>query len=186
MRMTLVMLATLTSGIAAAQVTPSERTPSAEVPPPGQAQPRASKLAAIDQKFIEEAATTNLAQIKLGQLAVRRGTAAKVRELGQKMIDDHTKANDQLNKIATRTGIALPTEVTPEQKADYDRLSALSGDAFDQAYMDLVKTDQQQAISLFQDEAQSGVDPELKTLAKNTLPALRQHHQLASRPVRKM
>jgi hypothetical protein len=37
-----------------------------------------------------------------------------------------------------REGIRLPTELTPEQKADYDRLSALSGDAFNRAYMDLV------------------------------------------------
>jgi len=184
--MTIIALAMLTGGIALAQANPGEGNPSGDVPPTGQLQPQASNLSAGDRTFIDKAASTNFAQIKLGQLAVRNGTTAQVRDLGQKMIDDHTKANDQLKPIALREGIRLPTEPTSEQKADYDRLSALSGDAFNKAYMDLVKGDQKQAISLFQDEARDGVDPQLKTFAKNTLPELRQHHDLASRRVQKM
>jgi len=102
------------------------------------------------------------------------------------MIDDHTKVGDRLQTIASREGFTLPKELTPEQQAAHDRLSALSGAEFDKAYREQLKQDHQEAISVFQNEAQNGTDPQFQSFAQSTLPSLRHHQQMASRPTKTM
>jgi putative membrane protein len=140
----------------------------------------------IDESFVKNAATANLSAIKLGQLAVQKGSTAEVRKLGQTMMDDHRKVNDKLQSIAKGEGMMMPTEISSEDQAVYDRLSGLSGVEFDRAYKDQMKRDHKQAISLYRDEVQNGVDPQLKSFAQSTLPALEQHQQMVGRPLHRM
>ncbi len=94
-----------------------------------------SGLSAADHRFINEAAQGGLAEVELGQLAVQKATSDDVKKFGQRMVDDHSKANDKLKELAASKGINLPQAPNAKQEAAKDRLSKLSGDQFDKAYM---------------------------------------------------
>src|SRR5581483_255211 len=94
-----------------------------------------AQISSADKTFITKAAEGGLAEVELGQLAKDKAQDPKVKEFGDRMVTDHTKANDELKSLASQKGVTLPTEVSAKDKAEKDRLSKLSGDQFDRAYM---------------------------------------------------
>src|SRR5262249_47750145 len=99
------------------------------------AAPQGSKMSAADKKFVMEAAQGGMAEVELGNLAVKKTSSTAVKDFGQRMVDDHTKANDALKQVAASEGITLPTGIGKQNQQVYNRLSKLSGTAFDKAYM---------------------------------------------------
>jgi putative membrane protein len=95
------------------------------------------------------------------------------------MVDDHGKANDQLKSLAQNKNITLPSDLSAKDKALHDRLSKLSGPAFDRAYMRAMVTDHTKDVNEFRAQAKSGADPDVKSWASNTLPTLESHLQMA-------
>lgn len=138
-----------------------------------------SKLSASDKAFAEKAAQGGQAEVELGQLAADKGQSQQVKEFGQKMVQDHTKANDQLKQVASQEGITLPTSLDAKDKALKDRLEKLSGAQFDKVYMQHMVQDHKKDVADFQKEAQNGKDPAVKNFAQQTLPVLQQHLQMA-------
>ena len=134
-----------------------------------------SKLSPADQKFIKEAADGGMAEVELGQLATEKASSDDVKKFGQRMVDDHGKANDQLKQIASSKGVDLPSEPSPKDKATKDRLSKLSGEQFDKAYMTDMLQDHKKDVAAFQRESTSGRDPDVKSFAAQTLPTLQDH-----------
>lgn len=134
-----------------------------------------------DAMFMRHAAAASLAEIQAGRIALDKSSSAQVKQLAQRIIDDHTKANEQLTSIAGRKQVTLPTEPMPMQKQEAARLQSLSGNSFDQAYARAMVQDHQKAIKMFGMESHSGMDSDLRQFASMTLPALKQHLQLAER-----
>lgn len=132
-----------------------------------------------DAVFMRQAAAANTAEIQAGRIALDKSGNAQVKQLAQRIIDDHTKAGDQLMSIAQRKQVSLPTEPMPMQKQEADHLKSLSGTAFDQAYAQAMVKDHRDAIKLFGMESANGSDPDLKQFASTTLPALKMHLQMA-------
>ncbi|HET6806593.1 MAG TPA: DUF4142 domain-containing protein [Frateuria sp.] len=132
-----------------------------------------------DAMFMRHAAADSLAEIRLGRIALDKSSSARIRRLAQRIIDDHTKANNQLISIAQRKQVTLPTEPMPMQKQEADHLRTLSGSAFDRAYADSLVKDHRKAIKMFGIEGQRAADPDLKQFARTTLPVLKQHLQMA-------
>ena len=136
----------------------------------------ASKMMkSADTHFAMKAAQGGMAEVKLGQLAAQKAGSPDVKAFGQHMVDDHTKANDQLNSVAQDEGITLPADVNGKQQALYDRLSKLSGADFDKQYVKAMVSDHQEDVKDFQKEANSGKDEKIKSFASQTLPVLQQH-----------
>lgn len=131
-----------------------------------------------DIRFMREAAQGGMAEVRLGELATRRGASERVRGFGQHMIDDHSKANDNLREIAIRKGVTLPPDIGAEHRAVLARLSRLHGVAFDAAYIRDMKLDHQQDIAAFRAEAASGRDEAIRRFAERTLPTLRDHYSM--------
>ncbi len=128
-----------------------------------------------DSHFAREAAQGGMAEVKLGQLAQEKGSNDSVKSFGKRMVDDHSKANDKLKDAASKENVTLPTDVSAKDKATYDRLSKLSGPAFDRAYAkDMVK-DHQTDVAAFQKEANGGKSDSLKSFASEMLPTLQDH-----------
>src|SRR4051795_6002893 len=69
-----------------------------------------------DQSFVKEAAAGGMAEVELGRLAEERASSPGVKQFGQRMVDDHTKANEELKAIAQRKNIALPTDLPSKHK----------------------------------------------------------------------
>jgi putative membrane protein len=134
---------------------------------------------AADKSFAMTAAQGGLAEVQDGQLAAQRATSPQVKQFAQHMVTDHSQANDELQQIAQQENLNLPTQPSARQGSEDRRLNALSGSAFDGAYVHDQIQAHQQTIAVFQREAQSGHDPALKSFAQKYLPIIRQHLQMA-------
>jgi putative membrane protein len=84
-----------------------------------------------------------------------------------------------LKGLAGRKNITLPTSPDAKDQATNDRLSKLTGAAFDRAYMRDMVADHKKDVADFQKEAMTGADPDVKTWASNILPTLQGHLQMA-------
>jgi putative membrane protein len=138
-----------------------------------------SNLSAADRKFIIQAAQGGMAEVELGKLAIEKASNDDVKQFGKHMIDDHSKANDELKQLAAKKGINLPTSTDRGDQAVYNHLAKLSGDQFDKAYMgDMVK-DHTKDVSEFKRASQTVQDAELKAWINKTLPVLESHLSMA-------
>ena len=144
-----------------------------------QAQTGQAELAAQDLQFAEEATIGGLKEVTLGELAQQQAKDEQVVQFGQRMVQDHGQANEKLMAIAEQKGIELPQELPEDAQETYQELQQLSGAEFDQAYMDEMVTDHEEDVELFEEQAESGEDPDLRAFAEETLPILREHLQMA-------
>ncbi|MBZ6075513.1 DUF4142 domain-containing protein [Microvirga puerhi] len=125
-------------------------------------------------QFITKAIQGNLAEISLGQLAQERGGTDGVKSFGQMLVQDHSAAKDQATAAATSAQVTPPTEPSRAQKSEHDRLSKLSGDAFDRQFIAHMVTDHKKDIAEYQKEAKRS-DGAISDYAKGALPTLQKH-----------
>lgn len=143
--------------------------------------PSSRQMSALDQQFAIEAAHGGMAEVQLGRLALERSRNPEVKQFAQQMIDEHTRANQELMQIASRKGITLPTTPGPKYEAAMQQLMQLSGDAFDTAYMgDAGINSHLESIGLYQRQAALGQDPDLRAFAGRILPRIQGHFEMAS------
>src|SRR5439155_13209315 len=114
---------------------------------------RASAKGPSDQTFVMDAAQGGMAEVELGKLAADKASNDDVKKFGQRMADDHGKANDELKTLAANKNITLPTDLDARDKALRDRLSKLSGPAFDRAYMQAMVNDHVKDVGAFKRES---------------------------------
>ena len=133
-----------------------------------------------DEKFAMEAAKAGAKEIKLGQIAATQGSTEQVRQLGQMMVDQHTKAAAELQALADKKGIKLPSaDMDDECKKCCADLSKKTGKDFDKAYTEMMVKDHKKVIAMFKTEKDSGKDADLKAWAASTLPTLEHHLKMS-------
>lgn len=130
---------------------------------------------AQDKQFADDAAKGGLMEVMMGDLAQTNASDAKVKELGQMMKNDHSKANDELKSWASTIGYTLPTSLDADKQKKYDDLKAKTGADFDRAYTDLMVSDHKEDIEKFKKETAEGSEAALKAFASKTLPTLEHH-----------
>ena len=128
-----------------------------------------------DRQFVKEAAMSDLTQIELGKLAAQKGSSDAMKQFGQKLVDDHTKANELLQQVAAHDNIEMPNSLDSKHQSRVDKLSRLSGTDFDRAFLKDEAKDHQRDVSEFQSESRDGADPNVKNFASQTLPTLEAH-----------
>jgi putative membrane protein len=124
---------------------------------------------------VKKAAVGGMAEVELGKLATEKASNDDVKKFGQRMVDDHSKANDQLKQLASQKGVTVPSDLEAKDKALKDRLSKLSGTEFDRAYMKNMVRDHNKDVAEFRKESKSAKDNDLKNFASQTLPTLEDH-----------
>jgi len=124
--------------------------------------------------FLRKAASINMAEVEAGKLAQSQAQSADVKSFADMMVKDHTDANDKL-RTAAGTSAGFPSDILPEHKAAADQFKNQKGAAFDRAFIDAMVDGHQQAIDLFQQEASSGQNDQLKSFAQSMLPSLKMH-----------
>jgi putative membrane protein len=139
----------------------------------------AAGLSSADHRFIDEAATGGMAEVQEGQLAQQKASSSEVKQFASQMVTDHTEANNELVQIAQSKGVTPPAHPTRAERKSENGMKRLSGAAFDRHYASEQVKDHQKTVALFQKEANSGTDPELKAFAQKYLPKLQQHLQMA-------
>lgn len=188
MKRTLLALATTVAlaGTAAAQTTGSTTTtPPATTSGTGAATSSTggaraeSRLDRGDRKFVEEAAKSGMAEVALGKLATVRAQNSQVKAFGQRMLDDHGKANEELKTIAQAKGLSLPAELDRGHHRDADKLGKREGREFDREYMEHMVDEHKKDVRAFEKAAKDAKDPEIRAFAAKQLPVLKEHHEMA-------
>jgi len=144
-------------------------------------QQQRNQLSALDRQFVIDAAHGGMAEVQLGQLALERSRNPQVKQFARQMIQEHTRANERLMRLATRKGITPPTTPGPKYEAAMSRLMQLSGEAFDQAYMNEAGVNGHlESAAVYQRQTALGQDPDLKAFAATILPRVQGHLEMAS------
>jgi putative membrane protein len=128
--------------------------------------------------FVKNAALGGLTEVTLSRAAAAKSQDPKIRKFANQMIQDHSKANDELTSLARQKGWEVPAALDAKHQAVVQKLSHQTGTGFDQAYSKQMMADHEKTVALFQDATRSS-DPDLAAFAKKTLPTLQQHEQMA-------
>ncbi|MDQ3712044.1 MAG: DUF4142 domain-containing protein [Acidobacteriota bacterium] len=139
-----------------------------------------------DSKFMMMAATSDMNEITLSNQALSKSSNEDVKKLAQMMVDDHTKASEELKPIAMSKSVMLPTDADAKHKSALEKMSGMSGTEFDMAYLKMMVKDHEKAVSMFQKEANNGKDAEAKAFAAKTLPVLQGHLDMSRSMMTKM
>src|SRR6476620_4964012 len=100
-----------------------------------------STLSSGDRKFLTDASQGGMLEVELGKIASQKSSNADVKSFGQRMVDDHSKADDQLKQVASSKGVTLSDKLSPAKQKEVDKYSKLSGAAFDSSYMSHMVSD---------------------------------------------
>jgi putative membrane protein len=174
--------ALLAAAPALAQSTnPPNLNPDSTAKPGSAAAAGAASEGSSDARFIDHVARDNEGEIELGKLAVQKTQSPEVKALAQRLVTDHSKANQQLKRLAQKESVSVPTGVGKEQKDLRAQLEKLNGAAFDRAFVDAEVKDHQNDITFYQNESNRLQDPQLRSFAQQTLPVLQEHLQMAER-----
>lgn len=138
----------------------------------------AASLSATDRQFVMKAAQGGKMEVELAQLGVEQASSEAVKNFAQRLVTDHTNANQELMQIASRKGVQIP-EASMNKNKDKEKFAKMQGAAFDRAFMQHMVKDHQKDIAMFEKESNSGSDPDVKAFASKTLPTLREHLEQA-------
>jgi len=133
----------------------------------------------VDKQFMVAAAKMNMIEAHEGQMAENQGATDGVKELGKTLKQDHTQAYQQLQALASKTGVSIPDGINSAKIAAVEQLQNLKGAAFDRAFARDEITAHRQAIAEFKREADRGTDPDVKAYARQTISVLEKHLSLA-------
>jgi len=137
-----------------------------------------------DKIFLRKAAQGGMAEVKLGQLAVQKASGDDVRAFGQKMVDDHTRLNNEMAPVADSMGVRLPKDLNKQDQAEYDKLNALSGNNFDMEYLSFMVKDHHKDLREFRQEAASTTDATLQTAVANATKVIHEHTMMVDKLAR--
>jgi putative membrane protein len=126
-----------------------------------------------DTEFVYKAAWGNTFEVLSSKMAVEKATKAECKALAEKLIADHSKANDALKAVAAKAGLFLPNGMSPHYEKMLADLKAAKD--FDAAYLDAQVKAHTEAVALFTAAAAGVKDAGLKEYAAKTLPTLKTH-----------
>jgi len=132
-----------------------------------------------DTDFAIDAADGGMLEVQLAQLALTKATSPKVKEFAQSMVDDHSKANEELKSLAQTKNISLPSTISEEKQKDYDKLAEKTGEDFDGAYSVLRAKDHKDDVDKFKKAAEECEDADMKSWAAEKVPVLEHHLSMA-------
>ena len=138
-----------------------------------------SYLGDQEQTFLKETAQSGLMEVQMGRLAAQKGQGQQVRQLGQKLVQDHSKANQELKLLAAQKNITLPTGLKTDHQSMISHLNNLEGAEFDAAFKKHALEHHQEDIQKFQTASQTAADADVKAFAQKTLPVLQEHLKMA-------
>jgi putative membrane protein len=140
-------------------------------------------VSAGERKFVEDAAIGGRAQVELGKVATARGSNERVRQFGQRMINNHRTSNAELKRIANGKGIQVPASLDKKRQKDLDDLKKKDAKQFDREYVEMMVKDHRKDVAEFEKQARSGKDPDIKAFASKSLPAVKEDlaHALSTR-----
>jgi putative membrane protein len=137
------------------------------------------KATAAEMAFMKKAADGGMTEVELGKVAEKNGQKENVKGFGSHMVKDHGKANDELKTVAGKMEVTLPEKVSAEHQAKIDKMSKMSGDAFDMAYAKGMVADHEKTVADFEKASGMVKNADLKKFVDETLPVIKEHLKMA-------
>lgn len=137
--------------------------------------PTSTGVSKGDKVWLHAIHEGNLAEIAAGKLAEKKGTSESVKSVGKTLVEDHSKFDTQVRKVAEQLGVTLPDKLSDMDRQQIKALAKLSGKEFDQKWTAAMIKAHEGAIKATETEIQSGSSTEVTDLAKAALPTLQQH-----------
>jgi len=134
-----------------------------------------TKLSTADSDFILAAAQGGMTEVKLGELAAQKGLRDDVKAFGQTMVKDHTAINDDLKALAAQKGVTLPDGLDAKHQGMVDKMAALTGSEFDDAYITGMIKDHKMDAKDFKAESAKTKDAEIKSFVDKSIPVVTEH-----------
>jgi len=128
------------------------------------------------KNFLDKAAIGGMTEVEAGKLAAEQGSSDKVKEFGQRMVQEHTILGDQIADLAEKKNVTLPAAPDAAHQAMLDALKAKQGKLFDAEFVADMKKGHADAIQLFK-RASKASDPDVARFASSNLPTLEDHEK---------
>jgi len=128
-----------------------------------------------DKDFVMKAASGGMHEVELGKLASKQATNEKVKAFGERMVKDHTKANEKLKSVAGEIGVKVDGKPMSEHQKHLDHFRDLKGADFDRQYVKHMVKDHEEDVALFKRASTEAKSKALASFAKETLPTLEEH-----------
>ncbi len=139
-----------------------------------------------DLDFINTAAPSGMAEVELGKMATSKSNNAEVKAFAQKMIDDHSKAGEELKALAAQKKVTVSPNLLPAHKQLMEKLSKTSGTDFDKEYVKAMVEDHEKDVAAFENVSKTAADTDVKAFATKTLPTLKMHLEMIKAMADKM
>jgi putative membrane protein len=134
---------------------------------------RAASLSAADAAYLRTAIQTQLGRYAIGSIGAHKATTGALRAVGQAMAADANADNRALRQVAKANGVAPPTKPTLVARYHYSQISSESGRTFDRSFVRAVVIDDREALDANMHEVKSGRNPQLQSIAKKNIHALK-------------
>ena len=128
-----------------------------------------------DVNFIKKEAAAGKATVKLAELAVTKAQSADVKAFAEKLVTDHTAANEELAKLAKQKGVEVSTVIDPDHAETYQKLEKQSGADFDKEFLSTVVSGHKKCVDSFEEEVKEAKDADVKAWSEKILVTLRTH-----------
>jgi putative membrane protein len=132
-------------------------------------------VSTADQDFMLAAAQGGMTEVKLGELAAQNGKRDDVKAFGQRMVKDHTAINDDLKVLAAQKGVTLPDSLDAKHQRMVDKMAALTGSEFDDAYIAGMIKDHKKDARAFKAESSRTQDVDIKGFLDKSIPIVVEH-----------
>jgi putative membrane protein len=134
-----------------------------------------------DATFVRMAAIDGMTEVALGKIVAAQAKSDDVKKFAEKMVKDHTKADEQLKTAAKSAGLALPDAPDEKHQKHIDKFKNYKGTDFDTDYIKFMVDDHTKAVALFTRASKEAKNPAIKDFATQTLPVVQQHLDIAKK-----
>lgn len=124
--------------------------------------------------FLRKAAVGGIMEIEAAKIALTNSNNADIKNFAQQMLTDHTKANKELKELAVKKKVITPDGLPADEQIHLDAMKKMKGAAFDKHYVEMMVTDHEKTVKLFE-QGKQNKDSELKVWATNTLSTIEAH-----------
>jgi len=154
-----------------------------------------SSAASRHKDWVEDRLIAGMTEVKLGDIATQKALSADVKAFGRMMVEDHTKAGDELKQFASKHNITVPADLDDDHRDKVERLSKLEGAEFDREYINTMVDDHEKTVNALEDrldkegnddnprytpkKSDDAVEAELNQWAAKTIPTVRKHLERA-------
>jgi len=137
------------------------------------------QLSPSDYNFLTTAVQGDQMEVDLGNLAQQRSSNPQVQQFAQRMVQDHSQANDQLRSILAKNGAAVPENADSKGQKEVDKLKSLSGKPFDKEYMDMMLQDHKKDLKEFDRASHNVENLDLRAFAAKNASVIQGHLDMA-------